>query len=71
MDNNSYILKISIGQEESISINKWSAEVKILQTFVLTRFRTKKPSSFQLGLHHFNPSPKESSYKGDKEVLHQ
>jgi hypothetical protein len=23
-----------------------------------------------LGLHHFNPPPKESSYKGDNEVLH-
>jgi len=24
-----------------------------------------------MGLHHFNPPPKASSYKGDNEVLHQ
>ena len=38
MDNNSYIYKISIGQERSISLNKWSVEVKILQTYVSPRF---------------------------------
>jgi hypothetical protein len=32
---------------------------------------TEKLSSFQLGLHHFNPPPKEISYKRDNEVLHQ
>jgi hypothetical protein len=35
------------------------------------RLGTEKLSPFQLGLHHFNPPPKESSYKGDNEVLHQ
>jgi hypothetical protein len=25
---------------------------------MLAQFKTKKPSSFQLGLHHFNPPPK-------------
>jgi predicted Zn-dependent protease len=34
-------------------------------------FGTEKLSSFQLGLHHFNPPPKESSYKRDNEVLHE
>jgi hypothetical protein len=71
MDDNSYICKISIGQERSISINKRSAEVKILQTSELAWFGTKKLSSFQLGLHHFNPPPKARSYKGEKEFLHQ
>jgi hypothetical protein len=36
-----------------------------------TRLRTKKLSPFQLGLHHFNPPPKEISYKRDNEVLRQ
>jgi hypothetical protein len=71
MDNNSYICKTSIGREESISSNKLSAEVKTLQTSVSARFRIKKLSSLQLGLHHFNPPPKPSSCKGDNEVLHQ
>jgi hypothetical protein len=35
------------------------------------RLETEKLSPFQLGLHHFNPAPKESSYKRDNEVLHQ
>jgi hypothetical protein len=35
------------------------------------RLEIKKQSSFQLGLHHFNPPPKASSYKRDNEVLHQ
>jgi hypothetical protein len=38
---------------------------------VSTWFRTKKLSSFQPGLHHFNPPPKASSCKGDNGVLHQ
>jgi hypothetical protein len=45
--------------------------VNELQTSVLAQFETKKLSSFQLGLHHFNPPPKESSYKRDNEVLNQ
>jgi hypothetical protein len=32
---------------------------------------TEKISPFQLGLHHFNPPLKASSYKRDNEVLHQ
>jgi hypothetical protein len=32
-------------------------------------FETKEPSSFQLGLHHFNPPPKASSKERDNEVL--
>jgi hypothetical protein len=35
------------------------------------QFRTEKLSPFQLGLHHFNPPPKASSYKRDNEVLNQ
>jgi hypothetical protein len=35
------------------------------------RFITKKIISFQLGLHHFNPPPKEISYKRYNEVLNQ
>jgi hypothetical protein len=31
----------------------------------------EKLSLFQLGLHHFNPPPKASSYKGENEVPHQ
>jgi hypothetical protein len=38
---------------------------------VSARLGIEKLSSFQLGLHHFNPPPKESSYKRDNEVLHQ
>jgi hypothetical protein len=38
---------------------------------VSARLRTEKLSPFQLGLHHFNPPPKASSYKRDNEVLHQ
>jgi hypothetical protein len=30
----------------------------------------RETNSLQLGLHHFNPLPKESSFKGDNEVLH-
>ena len=71
MDNHSYIFEMSIGWERSISINKLSTEVKALQTFVSAWFGTEKPNSFQLGLHHFNLPQKASSYKGDKEVLHQ
>jgi hypothetical protein len=36
-----------------------------------TRLRIEKLSPFQLGLHHFNPPPKENSYKRDNEVFHQ
>ena len=43
--------------------------MKILKTYVSARFGTEKPSSFQLGLYHFNPPPKEISKKGDSEVL--
>jgi hypothetical protein len=35
------------------------------------RLETEKLSPFQLGLHHFNALPNESSYKKDNEVLHQ
>jgi hypothetical protein len=35
------------------------------------RLGTEKLIPFQLGLHHFNPPPKESSYKRDNEVLHK
>jgi hypothetical protein len=38
---------------------------------VLACLGTKKLSPFQLGLHHFNPPPKEISYKRHNEVLHQ
>jgi hypothetical protein len=38
---------------------------------VSARLGTEKLSPFQLGLHHFNPPPKASSYKRDNEVLHQ
>jgi hypothetical protein len=38
---------------------------------VSARLGTEKLSPFQLGLHHFNPPPKASSYKSDNEVLHQ
>jgi hypothetical protein len=33
------------------------------------RFKTKKPSSFQLGLHHFTPPTKAISNERDNEVL--
>jgi hypothetical protein len=58
MDNNSNICEISIGREKNNSINILSAKVRKLQTSVSARFGTKKLSSFQLGLHHFNPPPK-------------
>jgi hypothetical protein len=38
---------------------------------MLAHLRNEKLSPFQLGLHHFNPPPKASSYKGENEVLHQ
>ena len=55
----------------SISTNKRSPEVKILQTFLSEQFRTEKLCSFQLGLHYFNPPPKASSYKRDNDVSYQ
>jgi hypothetical protein len=42
-----------------------------MKKFVSTSLRTEKLIPFQLGLHHFNPPPKASSYKRDNEVLHQ
>jgi hypothetical protein len=33
-------------------------------------YQNRETKSLQLGLHHFNPPPKESSYKGFNEVLH-
>jgi hypothetical protein len=42
-----------------------------MKNFVLACLRIEKLSPFQLGLHHFNPPPKESSYKRKNEVLHQ
>jgi hypothetical protein len=30
----------------------------------------QETKSLQLGLHHFNPPPKERSYKGDNEIFH-
>jgi hypothetical protein len=38
---------------------------------VSARLGTKKLSPFQLGLQHFNPPPKTSSYKGYNEILYQ
>jgi hypothetical protein len=32
--------------------------------------QNRETKSLQLGLHHFNPPPNESSYKGDNEVIH-
>jgi len=79
MDHNTYICKILIGQEMSIYINKSSAEVKRqahimgqqkisigweMIIFVSAWFRTEKSSSIQLGLYHFNPLQKASSYNG-------
>ena len=40
-----------------------------MKKFCVSTFITEKLSPFQLGLHHFNPPPKASSCKGDKEVL--
>jgi hypothetical protein len=45
--------------------------IENITDFVSARFGTEKLRSFQLGLHHFNPPPKASSYKGDNELLHQ
>ena len=48
-----------------------SVEVNELQNSMAAWFGTEKLSPFHLGLHHFNPPPKEISYKRDNEVLSQ
>jgi hypothetical protein len=42
-----------------------------MTNFYVGTLRIEKLSPFQLGLHQFNPPPKESSYKRDNEVLQQ
>jgi hypothetical protein len=42
-----------------------------MTNFHVGTFGTEKLSPFQLGLHHFNPPPKESSYERLNEVLHE
>jgi hypothetical protein len=42
-----------------------------MTNFYVSTFGTEKLSPFQLGLHHFNPPLKASSYKRENEVLHQ
>jgi hypothetical protein len=42
-----------------------------MKNFLVGTFGIEKLSPFQLGLHHFNPPPKEISYKRDNEVLYQ
>jgi hypothetical protein len=39
--------------------------------FCTETYWNQETKSLQLGLHHFNPPPKERSYKGDNEVLNQ
>ena len=62
-NNNSNIFKISIGQEKSISI-KIINRTTLVTNFYNDIHRNQETKSLQLGLHHFNPPPLQSSTKG-------